>query len=163
MNLVSRRSIHLFAITALVFVGSLACNTVTELFETAATQEVDVFADQGWQHTAVEIMRGQRVTIEVVSGRWFEDPPGVWHDAAGEPNPWPCGNPDCHEPLPDFPKYALIGRIGESGELLRIGAQLEFVAEHSGSLYLRPNYGDVDIPIHQPEGFVRVKITVRGD
>jgi hypothetical protein len=98
------------------------------------------------------------VLIEVVSGQWFEDPPGVWHDAGGNPKPWCCSLPTCHEPLPDFPKYALIGRIGETDTILPVGLQLEFVAENSGQLYLRPNYGDVDIPIFQPEGFVRVRI-----
>ena len=132
MNVPSKRNMHWLALTALVFMAFLACNTMTHLFETVAIQEIDVFADEGWQQTAVDIVRGQRVTIQVVSGKWFEDPPGVWHDADGGPNPWRCGHSDCHEPLPDFPKYALIGKIGETGELLQIGARLEFAAEHSG-------------------------------
>ena len=163
MNMPSKCTTHLFAFTALVFMAFLACDSTTNLLGTIASQEIDIFADEGWQQTALDIMRGQRVTIQVVSGRWFEDPLGVWHDADGGPNPWRCGHLDCHEPLPNFPKYALIGKIGETGELLQVGARLEFAADHSGQLYFRPNYGDADIPIFHPEGFVRVKITIHGD
>lgn len=144
---------------ALALLVTLACATVTRFFNTPT---VDVFANKGWQETNVSIAQGQQVIIEVVSGQWFEDPPGVWHDAGGNPEPWRCGLPSCHEPLPDFPKYALIGRIGDTGQTLQIGLRLEFVAANSGQLYLRPNYGDVDIPIFQPEGSVRVKIIRHG-
>jgi hypothetical protein len=146
----------LFAFTTLLLLVSLACATVAQLFDATT---INILADRGWQDTAVNIVQGQQVTIETVSGQWFEDPPGVWHDAGGNPNPWQCGLPTCHEPLPNFPKYALIGRVGDTSRILEIGLRLEFVAENSGQLYLRANYGDVDIPIHQPEGFVRVKIT----
>ena len=155
MNKSSKHNPHLFILMTLVFLAALACVTVTRFFDTTT---VNIFANQGWQETAANIVQGQQVIIEVVSGQWFEDPPGVWHDAGGNPDPWQCSLPSCHEPLPDFPKYALIGRIGDTGKMLRIGLRLEFVAENSGQLYLRPNYGDVDIPIHQPEGSVRVKI-----
>jgi hypothetical protein len=141
----------------------LACDAMTNLLSAVASREIDVFADQGWQQTTLDVVRGQQVTIQVISGRWFEDPPGVWHDGDGGPNAWRCGNPTCHEPLPDFPKYALIGKIGEAGEILPIGARLEFAPEQNGRLYLRPNYGDVDIPIFHPAGFLRVKITIFRD
>lgn len=120
--------------------------------------QVQVFANKGWQDTGIVVNRGQQVTIEYVSGLWFEDPPGIWHDASGGPNPWICTAPECHEPLHDFPKYALIGRL--DGDVLRIGNRLDFVAEVSGVLQLRPNYGDVDILIHNPQGAVTVKITI---
>ena len=161
MNVTSQRLNHWLAITSSVIIFSLACNTVTQLLATAGAQVLDVRADEGWQQSPVDIVQGQYVTIEAISGKWFEDPPGVWHDAGGGPNPWRCGNPACHEPLPNFPKYALIGRLGETGGLLPIGARLVFVAGQSGRLYLRPNYGDVDIPIFRPEGYVRVRIMVR--
>lgn len=75
---------------------------------------VQVFANRGWQDTGIAIRRGQQVTIEYLSGLWFEDPPGHWRDASGGPNPWTCSTLQCHEPLRDFPKYALIGRLGNS-------------------------------------------------
>ena len=125
----------------------------------ASVYQVQVFANRGWQDTGIAVNKGQQVTIEYVSGLWFEDPPGHWHDASGGPNPWTCTAPECHEPLHDFPKYALIGRLG--GNILRIGNRLDFVAEVSGMLQLRPNYGDVDIPIHNPQGAVTVKVTIR--
>jgi len=134
----------------------------------SVTQEISgvlftINANRGWQDTGISIVRGSQVSIEYVSGLWFEDPPGQWHDASGEPNPWICTAPTCHEPSHDFPKYALIGKIGEGGALLKIGNGLDFVAEAetTGILYLRPNYGDVDIPIHNPQGAVTVTITIR--
>ncbi len=155
MNKPSKHDPHLFIFMTLALLVTLACATVTRFFDSTT---VDVFANKGWQETNVNIAQGQQVIIEVVTGQWFEDPPGIWHDAGGNPEPWRCGLPSCHEPLPDFPKYALIGRIGDTDKMLQIGLRLEFVAENSGQLYLRPNYGDVDIPIFQPEGSVRVKI-----
>ena len=122
---------------------------------------LDVYANQGWQDTNLYIKAGAQVKIEYVAGRWFEDPPGQWHDAAGGPNPWTCTASYCHELLHDFPKYALIGKIGASESLLQIGNSLVFIAEASDKLYLRPNYGDVDIPIHNPQGAITVRVTVR--
>lgn len=155
MNKPPKHDLPLFVMMAFAFLATLACATVTRYFDTTT---VAIYANKGWQETGVNLVTGQRVIIEAVSGQWFEDPPGVWHDAGGNPGAWRCGLPSCHEPLPDFPKYALIGRIGETDKILQIGLQLEFVAENSGQLYLRPNYGDVDLPIFQPEGSVKVKI-----
>lgn len=125
----------------------------------SSVHQVEVFANRGWQDTGIVISRGQQVTIEYVSGLWFEDPPGHWRDASGGPNPWTCSMLQCNEPLRDFPKYALIGRLGDS--VLKVGNRLDFVAEFSGNLQLRPNYSDSDIRIHNPQGSVTLKITVR--
>lgn len=125
-----------------------------------AVRRVEVYADEGWQDPGQPVDRGQRVVVEAISGQWFEDPPGVWHDADGGPDPWVCGKPDCHEPLPFYPKYALIGRIGQGGQPFPVGTYVEFVSATSGKLYLRANYGDEDIPIHQPEGSIEVRIEV---
>ena len=119
---------------------------------------LNVYADRGWQDTGVSLREGEEVTLKVTSGRWFEDPPGVWHDASGAPDPWICGDPDCHEPLPNAPKYALIARIGEEGSPFLVGDFSRFFANEAGRLYLRANYGDQDIPIHNPEGSVQVSI-----
>jgi hypothetical protein len=121
----------------------------------------NVAAKQGWQNTGIALTTGNTVSVEYVSGVWFEDPPGVWHDASGGPNPWICSASLCHEPLHDFPKYALIGKVGEQGTILKIGNLLEFAANRSDKLYLRANYGDVDIPIHNIQGAITVRISVR--
>ena len=117
-----------------------------------------VFADQGWMDTGVSLREGEEVTINVTSGRWFEDPPGVWHDAAGGPDPWICGDPDCHEPLPNDPKYALIAKIGEEALPFLVGEFSRFYADRPGRLFLRANYGDEDIPVFKPEGSLEVTI-----
>ncbi len=132
----------------------------TPMIRSQATT-VDVLANRGWQNTGVSIIRGNRVIIEHTSGLWFTGAAdGGGHDASGGPNPWICSQPECHEPLHDFPKYALIGRIGESDVILKIGNRLDFIAEASGPLYLRPNYGDVDIAYFNPAGAIKVRITL---
>jgi hypothetical protein len=97
-----------------------------------------------------------------VSGLWFTGAgDGGGHDASGGPNAWTCTNPRCNEPLHDFPKYALIGKVGNSGTILKIGNRLNFGTDGSGTLYLRPNYGDTDIAYFKPEGFITVRITTQ--
>ena len=140
---------------------ALACSVVSPQTATPGIVQVAIYANKGWQDTGLVIAPGQQISIEYVSGLWFEDPPDQWHDASGGPNAWTCTAAECHEPLPNFPKYALIGKIGESDTLLRIGNRLDWVAEVSGPLYLRANYGDEDIAIFNPEGAVTVKITSR--
>ena len=127
-----------------------------DLGEPART--LSVHADRGWQDTGVSLREGEEVTLTVTSGRWFEDPPGVWHDASGGPDLWVCGDPDCHEPLPNHPKYALIGKIGEQGSSFLVGEFSRFFAERPGRLFLRGNYGDEDIPVHNPTGSIEVSI-----
>jgi hypothetical protein len=51
-----------------------------------------VYADRGWQDTGVSLLEGEELTLTATSGRWFVDPPGVWHDASGGPDPWICGD-----------------------------------------------------------------------
>lgn len=51
-----------------------------------------------------------------------------------------CDNPNICRPLTSAPWGSLIGYIGESGGLIHIGSQKEFVAQDSGILYLRMNY-----------------------
>jgi hypothetical protein len=119
---------------------------------------LNVYAERGWQDTGVSLREGEELTLTATLGRWFEDPPGVWHDASGGPDPWICGDPDCHEPLPNDPKYALIGKIGEQGRPFLVGEFSRFFADRPGRLFLRANYGDEDIPIHNPKGSLEVSI-----
>lgn len=121
-----------------------------------------VFANRGWQNTNILVARGNRVIVEYVSDLWFTaSGDGGGRDASGGPNHWTCTLPECHEPLHDFPKYALIGKIGDSGDILKVGNYSDFVTQINGMLYLRPNYGDVDMPIFNPQGAITVRITVR--
>ena len=126
------------------------------------SQIITVLPNKGWQNTDIYINRNNRVIIEYMCGLWFTSAgDGGGHDASGNPNPWICADPNCHEPLHDFPKYALIGRIGESGETLKVGNFIDFRTNSNGLLFLRPNYGDSDIIIFQPEGIIQVRITIK--
>ncbi len=145
----------------LVAVSGQPSNVQAAPASSHAPKLVEVFANRGWQPTGVRVTPGDHITIEYVAGLWYPDN-GVWHDASGGPNPWTCRDPACHEPLHDFPKYALIGAIRNNKGLttiLRVGNRLEFTATAPGTLYLRGNYGDVDLPIFNPPGSVIVRIS----
>ena len=143
----------------LVAAAMLASCTLTISMDLAGRdRSFTVYADRGWQDTGVSVQEGEEIILVAKSGRWFEDPPGVWHNASGGPDPWTCGDPSCHEPLPDQPKYALIGRIGEEGAPFIVGEFSRFFADSAGRLFLQGNYGDEDIPIHNPTGTVEVSI-----
>lgn len=129
-------------------------------FPTNAPVELRVYANQGWQNSGVSVNKGDKVVIVYISDLWFTDDPNGGRDASGAPNEWICGSPECHEPLYDFPKFALIGKIGDTIDFLKVGNYLEFEASSSGILYLRPNYGDEDIASLNPAGSIVVKITV---
>lgn len=122
-----------------------------------------VYANQEWQDTGISVNAGDRIVIEHISGLWFtgDGVDGGGHDASGAPNQWTCSDPNCHEPLHDFPKYALIGKIGDQKNILKVGNYLDFFANNSGTLYLRPNYGDEDITIFNPEGSLVIRITIQ--
>lgn len=137
---------------------SLACSFTFDLQLTGKGRTLNVYADRGWQDTGVSFAKGEKVILTVKSGRWFEDPPGKWHDASGNPDPWICGDEECHEPLPIVPKYALIAKFGEEGLPFLVGDFSRFFAEGEGRLFLRANYGDQDIPVFHPEGSVNVRI-----
>jgi hypothetical protein len=150
----------LLALSLILFTSALmlSCNLALEPKRSRGDRTVNIYADHGWQDTGITLQEGAEVNLTVKSGEWFEDPPGVWHDASGNPDPWVCGDPECHEPLPYEPKYALIAKIGEDSSAFVIGEISRFFAEKTGTLFLRGNYGDVDIPIFLPEGSVEVRI-----
>jgi WD40 repeat protein len=147
--------------TVWVWEQMVSDNDITKTVPSRATL-LKVIANKGWQNMGVYITGGSHVIIEYKSGLWFTGAgDGGGHDASGNPNPWICSWSGCHEPLHDFPKYALIGRIGESGHMLKVGNRLGLTAEASGTLYLRPNYGDGDIAFFHPEGAIQVSITTQ--
>jgi hypothetical protein len=141
-------------IAALAY-GAFSLQTAYKLIKFVA-----IDANRGWQDTGITIVQGDQISIRYILGRWFEDPPGYWRDASGGPNPWICAAPACHEPSHDFPKYALIGKIGDSDTVLRIGNFLEVVSEANGTLYLRPNYGEDDMVVFNPQGAVIMEVII---
>ena len=134
----------------------LGCNNVASPNNTNSPVTFSVYANQGWQNAGISVKNGDRVNIQYISGLWFGN-----HDANGGPEYWTCSLPQCHEPSHDFPKYALIGKIGDNGSVIKVGGGLDFIADTTGVLYLRPNYGDVDIPIFNPQGAVTMEISVQ--
>ena len=155
------RRLHLAVLGCLLIATTfiMGCSLSLDIRTDEGRRSIPIHADRGWQDTGVVLREGEEVIVQAISGRWFEDPEGVWHDASGGPDPWICGTPDCHEPLPQQPKYALIARVGEEGDPLLVGDFLRFFPRETGRLYLRANYGDIDIPIHNPEGQLTVRIS----
>jgi hypothetical protein len=112
-----------------------------------------VDAAQGWQETGLRLEAGQRFTIEYLSGDWSISPAdGIRYTADGGASA--CGNPDCVEPIPNYTKSGLIGRIGDA-EAFPVGSYLESTATTSGTLQLRVN----DAGTHDNEGIIRVRIS----
>ncbi len=111
---------------------------------------LEIFAYRDWQGTSVQLESGQRVIIHARGG-WLYTP-----------NEWQ--GPEGHHiyrapgfyPLPGVPGGALIGRIGESGEIFFVGAYSTFRAPAAGQLYLRI---DDDI-LSDNQGKVQVTIQV---
>jgi hypothetical protein len=167
----NNRKLRFIVITIGIFITTIACSimvnsqpivaTIVTKVSTAETNIFEVFANKGWQSTGIYIEKGDLTRVGYLSGLWFtSEGDGGGHDASGNPNPWICSSSGCHEPVHDFPKYALIGKIQNSDNILRIGNYLEFVAESSGILLLRPNYGDSDIEVFNPEGSIKVRIII---
>lgn len=123
---------------------------------------VTVQADKGWQDTGVSINAGSKVTIEYISGQWSGTglPNEKPSDGAGDPSGWKCTNflpaNQCVEPIPDFTKGALVGKLGNV--LLKVGNYLNFTATTAGSLLLRMNDGDTGLQGNS--GSLVVRITV---
>jgi hypothetical protein len=118
--------------------------------EHVSLNSIQIFSYRDWQSTGLHVQENDLLTIEA-EGTWLYTP--------GEPH-----GPEGHRryasptfyPLPGVPGGALIGRIGEEGELFYVGERLRWRAECDGFLYLRI---DDDI-LSDNEGYVTVEIQV---
>jgi hypothetical protein len=98
--------------------------------------EIEVQSNQHRTETNIQVVEGDLVTIEYVSGSW----------RAGPLPTWPLSGPDGDTqvpsdnsfPVPDIPLMALIVGIGE-GQPFATGHQIEFTSTESGLLWLGPN------------------------
>lgn len=115
---------------------------------------IEVYANKGWQDTNIQVQAERPFRVEYLSGQWTAWPGTVPpHDASG--TDYICGSiARCCEPIPDYRKEALIGRVGD--ELFRIGNGGVFTPHASGTLYLRIN--DCDSALGENTGSVRVRI-----
>jgi hypothetical protein len=126
------------------------------LFSPEAPTELSNFgvdAAQGWQPTGLRLEAGQRFTIEYLTGDWSIFPGDSFRYTA-DGGASACGNPDCVEPLPNYTKSGLIGRIGDA-PAFPVGSYLESTAPSGGMLQLRIN----DAGTHDNEGLIHVRIT----
>jgi hypothetical protein len=119
------------------------CAAWTGLCSPAVTQhDVEVFADQNWQDTGVEIRQGERITIQYVSGEWSPFS-GYYTNGHGCTDPSVCTQD--LSVLKSFPDNivsgihaTLIARINQ-GPIIVVGNEITFEAENTGSLVLRMN------------------------
>ncbi|MBM3957081.1 MAG: DUF1080 domain-containing protein, partial [Gemmatimonadetes bacterium] len=94
--------------------------------------EVAVGACAEWVDTGLWVTEGEQVAVSAV-GHWGARPE------------WSCGpdgRPDLAGrgfPLPDAPKFSLIGRVGRDGRPFYVGPELPFAAPATGRLGLRMN------------------------
>lgn len=114
----------------------------------------EVDSAQGWQATGLRLQLGQRFSVEYLEGDWSIFPmDSIRYTADGGASA--CGShPDCIEPIPNYTKSGLIGRIGD-GEPFPVGSYLETAANASGMLQLRVN----DAGTHDNQGVLMVFVS----
>lgn len=102
------------------------------------TRDVVVAGTESWTDTGLDLVLGNKVTIEA-TGEVFA-------------NPTVSGGPDGVPDRPEWAKYnvvaeaphvALVGKIGEDGAPFLVGAETSFVVKVDGRLFLGPNDKDV--------------------
>jgi hypothetical protein len=112
--------------------------------------EIRIYAYRDWQSTGVRVHPDDLVTVEA-AGTWLYTP-GEYH------------GPEGHDiylaprfyPLPNVRGGALIGRIGEEGDVFHVGRSSRWRAREEGFLYLRI---DDDI-LSDNKGYVTVEVEV---
>jgi hypothetical protein len=92
-----------------------------------------VYAYRQWQSTGLRLNQGDSVRI-TARGEWLYSPYVGLHGPAGGAKPAAAWYP-----MPLAPGGALLGRIGEQGELFYVGSRAYWYAEAPGFLFLRIN------------------------
>ena len=112
--------------------------------------ETDINATAGWQSVGVNLVAGDRVTVEYVSGQAV--------DADGYPGvaPRKLQGPCAAAPLPAETHAALIGRVA-TGRAFLIGKHRAFPVDRAGALELRMN--GADACAGDSRGSIRVRIS----
>jgi hypothetical protein len=137
----------LLASVGLIFL--VAQETVMPMSHEALTRP-RIFAYRDWQSVGMQVQTGDVLQIRA-QGSWMYTP-GEYHGPEGHAH---YRAPSFY-PLPDAPGGALIGRVGENGELFYVGQRVTWVARRSGLLYLRI---DDDI-LSDNDGWVVVEVSV---
>lgn len=123
-------------------------------------QDVEVYADNNWQDTGIDIRQGETITIQYVSGEWSPFS-GYYTDGQGCTDPNVCTQD--LSVLKNFPDNivsgihaTLIARINQ-GPILVVGNEVTFKAENTGRLMLRMN----DKSTSDNSGSLVVSVTIR--
>lgn len=147
-------------LVAAIILTALACQTanILPVGEPARLEVtpvrgyiIELPANQGWSNTGIRFQARQVFQIAYLSGQ-VRDGNAAVADASG--SGYVCGHAGCCEPLPEVPRDALIGRIGE--EVFYVGNGGAFAAAESGPLYLRIN--DCDEGLYDNQGSLRLII-----
>jgi eukaryotic-like serine/threonine-protein kinase len=120
--------------------------------------ETDIDAKAGWQSVGVNLVAGDRVTVEYVSGQWAADATGQTVDADGYAGvaPRQLPGPCAAAPLPAETHAALIGRFA-AGMAFLIGKHRAFPIDQAGVLELRMNAADACAGDRR--GSIRVRVS----
>jgi hypothetical protein len=113
-----------------------------------------IAAPRDWQNTRLMVQPGDRVEIRYTGGMWRSAPDEPLHGPDGKGS-YTCYGPSCVEPLPNYPKGALVGQIG-NGPVFAVGNAQSFVADQGGALELRIN----DVGVYDAQGSVTVQIII---
>ncbi|MEM7799760.1 MAG: hypothetical protein AAF633_11265 [Chloroflexota bacterium] len=121
-----------------------------------------IFAEDGWQKSTIFIGQGQTCEIFVADGQWTHWQ-GVVPYNPGTGEEFVCAEKvddpsTCIEPLPEYNKGALIGRVGES--VFEIGNRSTVQLNGEGTLYMRIN--DANAGLFDNDGFLVVSATCSG-
>lgn len=112
--------------------------------------QTQVFAYRAWQSTGIRLQTNERAVIHA-EGYWLYTP-GEWHDANGHKR-YPAPG---FYPMTGVPGGVLLGRVGNSGYIQRIGKRGELWATEPGMIYLSIN----DDILTDNEGALQVSIEV---
>jgi hypothetical protein len=125
-------------------VGTVLSSTIAKqpIRPEVLRDDVEVFANQNWQDTGIEIRQGDIVTIQYISGEWSPFS-GYYTDGQGCTDPSVCTQD--LSVLKTFPDNlvsgihaTLIARINQ-GPIIVVGNEITFEAETTGGLVLRMN------------------------
>jgi hypothetical protein len=108
-----------------------------------------VYAYRQWQSTGLYLNAGDRVYL-TAQGQWSYSPVAGFHGPAG--GRWAPS----YYPLPTALGGALLGRVGETGEVFFVGPRVAFSPAQAGLLYLGIN----DDLLSDNTGVLTVKIRV---
>jgi hypothetical protein len=112
----------------------------------------EISASAGWQSTGVLVRPGETIRFQYVSGE-IRDADSVIRGPGGAG--YTCGESTCCEPIPDAPRGALIGRVGD--HLFLIGDRSAVEVQEEGELQLRVN--DCDAGLFDNSGNLQIKMS----